>query len=93
MTYPHLFLLLENPHNDPHRGGEAEDPGGSADEPGHSSGQCGAVPAHPLLHHGAVSSSAAVGVQDGLRASGEGRTCSCLLTSYITAFYSSLNSL
>lgn len=28
-----VLLLLENPDNDPHRGGETKDPGGSAGQP------------------------------------------------------------
>lgn len=28
-----LLLLIENPDNDPHRGGETKDPGGSAGQP------------------------------------------------------------
>lgn len=70
----HYFLYVENPDNDPHRGGEAEDPGGSVGKPWYSPGQCWTVPSHPLLHHRAVCSPAAVGIQDGLRAYWEGQT-------------------
>lgn len=79
----HLFLL-ENPNHDPHRGREAEDSGGSASQPWHSSGKRWAVSAHALLHHGAVRTPAAVGIQDGLWAYGEGQThpSNCMQTQF-----------
>lgn len=79
-----LLPFLENPDYDPHRGGEAEDPGGSAGQPWYSPGQRWTVPSHPLVHHRAVCSPAAVGIQDGLWACWEGQTTFPVLSTLIT---------
>lgn len=67
--------LLENPDDDPHWRGEAEDPGGSAGQPWYSPGQRWAVSSHSLIHRRTVCSPSALGVQDGLWPHREGQTC------------------